>query len=706
MDNQEPIDQSFKNDSVNRFYFIAIGFFVLTGVLVLRMFWIQVIAGGQYRELGRQQYEERLVLKANRGIIYDRNGVALVTNQTNYSVGIDPYMVGKDAQKIAKQFARVFGKSTGHYLNKIQEKSNFVWLERGIPEEKRKQLGDLTHPALVEVKEPSRLYRYNEKAGQLIGFTNVDNKGISGLELQYDSNIRGKDGWMMMQRDGLGRRIPTADYARLDPINGKNVTLTLDIITQSIVDEELKKGVEETGGIGGMAIFMIPQTGEIVAMSNYPDFNPNQADKLSAEDSRIKAITDVLEPGSTFKLVTAAAALETGVRKSTDKIFAENGRFRILDRVVVDHEPEGTITFAEGIIRSSNIVMAKTSKLIGEDRFYRYARNFGFGMETGIDLPGEIKGELKQPIDWSGVSLPWMSFGYEMLVTPLQMLNAYASVANNGVLMRPYVVKEIRDPNNEIIDSFEPQKIRDVIEQMTVDTLKMMFQGVVDKGTAKAARVDGLTIAGKTGTAQKNMAGQYAKKYMASFVGFFPVDRPILAGIVIIDSPSKGLYGGTVSAPVFGRVAQRVMGSSKTVENQYFANATIADTMKGMKIIPNIKGMSLEAAEIMLKDLKIEFDVDNDNGSYVIDVQPSVGSKIPEFSEVKIFTSSMKINPSLAKSDLPNVKGLSLRQAVNELQSKGYSVKVVGSGKVKSLQLTDTKSMKVLLVAEGGSVFN
>lgn len=701
MENRDDNFEVSKEKSINRFYFGAIGFLLFAAVLAARFFWIQLIDGNYYRSVGKKQYDERLVLKSNRGIIYDRNGVPLVTNQINYSIGIDPYMVGGDASIIANKFARVFGKSNTYYLSKIRQKTSFVWLERGISEEKKNQLGYLNYPAIVEVREPSRLYRYNEKAGQLLGFTNIDNKGISGIELQYDSFIKGKDGWMMMQRDGLGQRVPTADYPRQDPINGKNIYLTLDILIQSIVDEELKKGVEEAGGSGGMAVMMIPQTGEIVALSSYPDFDPNLSNKLKIEDSRIKAITDAFEPGSTFKLVTAAAALETGVRKPTDKVNAEHGRFKVLDRVVVDHEPLGTVTFRDGVVFSSNIVMAKTSKLIGEERFYHYARNFGFGMETGVDLPGEIKGELRQPLEWSGVSLPWMSFGYEMLVTPLQVLNAYSTVANNGTLVRPHVLKEIVDSNGKILESTKDQPIRSFLKSETIDTLKSIFEEVVDRGTAKSARVNGLSIAGKTGTAQKNISGKYEKKYMASFVGFFPVAQPVLSGIVIIDSPAKGFYGGAVSAPIFGRVAQRVMASSQVGSNHIYTKTQQPDSVKNKKIIPNLKGLSVDAAMVVLEDQGIEYRLDDKNGKYVLDTEPTFGNRIAIDSKLKIQTKQTSLS---SKTMVPNVKGMSLRKGINEFQALGYQVKVLGSGLIKSQQILNGKNKTILLIAENNKV--
>ncbi|NUQ81317.1 MAG: PASTA domain-containing protein [Bacteroidetes bacterium] len=681
---------------LNRFFFISMGLMILFVILVIRLFWVQVIEGTRYREIGQKQYQERFVVKANRGVIYDRSGVPLVTNQIQYSFGVDPYMTSpEEAPLIARRFSKVFGKSYSGYLAKIRQKTNFVWLERGVSPDQRDRLALQNFNSVVEVKEPTRLYRYNERAGQLLGFTNIDNKGISGLELFHDSHIRGRDGFVVMQRDGRGRRVPSPDYARQDPVNGKSVELTVDVVTQSIVDEELIQGVKSAGGTGGVAIFMVPQTGEIVAMSHYPPINPNRPEKIDMKDARLRAVTDVFEPGSTFKVVTAAAAYEYGIRRSSDWLNAENGTWLYKGEKVIDHERLGRITFKEAIIHSSNVGMAKTGLMLGEERFYKIARNFGFGMETGIDLPGEIAGTLKQPLEWSGISLPWMSFGYEVLVTPVQMLNAYAAVANRGRLMRPFVVRKITGPDGTVVLENRPSAIRQVISASTVDTLVPALSAVVSEGTAKLADIKPLSIAGKTGTAKKvSSTGQYEKSYMASFVGFFPAERPILAGIVILDSPSKGYYGGAVSAPIFGRIAQRIIGSSKWLDQTPVLLAAGADTLKGRRLVPDVKYKSVSSAQVLLADQGWDVELIG-NGKWIIGQTPAADSLVDEDETLYLKTGTAE------SRSLPAVAGIPLREAVGKLQTHGYNVRVAGSGAVQ--RATPAKSDRKMVTLTGKS---
>lgn len=678
-----------KKQTLSRFYVLAIACLLFIGILLIRLFYIQVIQGSKYSELANKQYNDRMVIKANRGVIYDRNMIPVVTNQLQYSYGVDPFLTSsEDAVEISKQFSKVFGKSYSSYLGKIRTKTNFVWLERAVSEEKKQQLKLSKFKSVVELKEPTRLNRFNDRAGQLLGFTNIDNKGISGIELKYDSYIRGKDGYQHLQRDGVGRIYADPNRAGKMPESGHHVVLTLDIKIQGIVDEELQRGVQEAGGKGGVAIFMIPSTGEIVAMSHAPGFNPNQPGPDAIENSRIRSITDVFEPGSTFKLVTVAAAFEQGIRTSNEKINAENGQWPYKDRKVIDHEKLGTITFAESVIHSSNVVMAKTGLMMGDKVFYSMARNFGFGMETGIDLPGEIRGELKQPVNWSGITLAWMSFGYEMLVTPLQLLNSYAAFANNGKLMRPYVVKEIIDEKGKKVYGNEVMEIRQVMKPSTVDSLKKLFVQVVEVGTGKSAKISGVSIAGKTGTAQKIIAGQYQKQYMASFVGFFPAENPQLVGVVIIDSPLKGYYGGAVSAPIFGRVAQRVLGATNMVNDGLFYSHFLPDSIKNSRVIPDVRNYSVTSAITLLNELGFETNLIGD-GDFVESIHPSVGSLINTNEIIGIKTRQAK------KSDteliVKELRGKSLRMALNQLQSHGYSVSIVGSGEVSKVDVNEAQ---------------
>ena len=363
---------------------------------------------------------------------------------------------------------------------------------------------------IVVINEPKRLYHYDELAGALLGFTNIDNKGISGIEFQYDNDLKGFNGSVVMQRDGLGRVRPSADYPRREPINGKDIFLTIDVKYQAIVDEELRHGVEINKADGGCAVMVNPKTGEVLAMSVYPCINPNNVNSFNITDARNRIVSDVFEPGSVFKVVTAAAAFENNLVTPGSRFNAEHGKMKVSlggnkFRFISDSHEFDYLTFQEAIEVSSNIVLAKVGKLLGGEKLYRKARDFGFGMITGIDLPGEVRGVLKKPIDhdWSGTTTQTMSYGYEIGATPLQIVCTYAVIANKGVLMKPFVVAHIEDGNGEMIAEQKPQAIRRVVSQKTLDQLLPAFEGVVERGTGKEVQINEVRIAGKTGTSRK-----------------------------------------------------------------------------------------------------------------------------------------------------------------------------------------------------------
>ena len=679
--------------SRSRFFILKLCFLVFFVVIVIRLVKIQVIDSDKYKILARKQYERSFILPATRGDIFDRNGNVVVSNTMFLSFAVDPKIIGDNQEHVAETFASIFGKPRSFYLEKLREtdenQSNkrFVWLERRVKPEIAHRVESAKLDGIVMMNEPKRLYHYDELAGALLGFTNVDNKGISGIELQYDNEMKGVNGSVVMQRDGLGRVRPSADYPRREPMNGKDICLTIDVTYQAIVDEELKHGVEANKADGGCALVLNPKTGEVLALSIYPCINPNDAGTSDMAAARNRVVSDVFEPGSVFKVVTATAAYENNLVTPEMRFNAEHGKMKISlggnkFRFISDSHEYDNLSFQEAIEVSSDIVLAKVGKLIGGEKLYRQARDFGFGMTTGIDLPGEVRGVLKKPSDhdWSGTTLQTMSYGYEVGVTPLQIACAYAAVANKGILMKPYVIAKIKDADGKMIAEQKPQAIRRVMSQKTINELISAFEGVVERGTGKEARINDVRIAGKTGTSHKYLNGKYMENnYTASFVGFFPVEDPQVVCLVMMDNPrAKSYYGGSTSGPVFRSIAERVITTSYKFSRTAIAQES---TINGTISIPDVRMLQPALAKKMLSNSGLNCQIFG-TGTMVIKQTPEPGKKMEKGEAVSLILNGESIVSSDGMIAVPDVRGMSIRRAMNRLVSDEFEIKVEGSGVV------------------------
>jgi cell division protein FtsI (penicillin-binding protein 3) len=708
---------------------IRVIFFLFFVTITARLVTIQWVNSSYYSSIAKTQYETKVVLKANRGLIYDRNGSLIVSNSYGYSFAADPELLDShDRELIARKFAAIFGKPISFFMNKLNTNSRFVWLARDVRPDQSEELRKLRIYGLIQLQEQKRLYPYGTVAGQVIGFTNVDGKGASGVELEFDSLLSGKDGFEIMQRDGIGRRMQSVDYPRVDPVPGCNVQLTLDMNIEQIVEDELAAGVEEAKGIAGTAVFINPITGEVLAIANYPSFDPSQYERYTPDDFRDRAITDAFEPGSTFKVVTASAALEEGVEKPNNMIFAENGKYVLYGKLIEDFERKGWITFRQAVEYSSNIAFSKVGLKISADKFYRYARDFGFGAPTGIELPGEVPGELKKPYEWSRLSLPFMSFGYEVMVTALQMADAYAAIANGGTLMKPYIVRKITDSQGNVLFQNTPVPIRRVVSRDVAQTLSGLFVDVVEHGTGSLAKLNDLLIAGKTGTAQKLIDGKYSKKfYRASFAGFFPVPNPEIVGFIMVDSPMKNYTGGAVAAPIFRRIASRIYGimqkrtvdlskgdvrlvsnSSAPLDENSASESRPSDTQVNGRIgseggynqpsaqalalsnkvdVPDVSFLDFNTAAAILRSRGLVVDRakdyairQSDESKIVVQSEvPAAGAVVPRGSIVRL-----SLIPAMNVMKMPDFCGASVRKAASFSLAAGIPFRVVGSGKIIS----------------------
>ncbi|MBA4312293.1 MAG: hypothetical protein C0417_06660 [Chlorobiaceae bacterium] len=626
-----------------RLRFVQILLFVFFGIVVLRLIQIQILESPMYKIIAQKQYQAKFLLPAARGVLYDRKGNVLASNSQLVSFAADPKIALEDADDISKKFSKIFGKPKNYYLQELKSDSRFVWLERMVDLKYLKEFDVKKMTGVIVRYETKRIYYNDYLAGQLIGAVNIDNSGISGIEQQYDKELKGVDGYVVFQRDGLRRARPSVDYPRVEPRDGNNIYLTIDIQLQAIAEKELKRGVEENKIDRGLVIMMQPRTGEILAIAQYPKVDPNHFGKYEMEDQRLRAFTDMFEPGSVFKIVTASAAIEHNLVKPDRKFNAEKGSYKVYigsnkkTREITDAHKAEILTFQEAMEMSSNIVMAKISDIIGAERFYKMARDYGFGIATNIEYPGELNGVLKKPINWSATSLNTMAFGYEVGVTPLQIVCAYAAIANDGVLMKPLLFKKEVDASGTVVRASKPQKIRNVISHSTCETLNQFLEGVVERGTATQAKVKGVRIAGKTGTSKKLIDGKYTTgDYIASFVGYFPVEDPQIVCLVMMDKP-KGIsyYGGTVSAPVFGAIAEQVITTTDITSRLTPVIASVDSGavsteieknkyMRASNLVPDVRGLSLRKA---IETLKTQGLIPIVNGSGIVSTQlPSPGA--------------------------------------------------------------------------------
>lgn len=676
-----------------RLFTLKLAFALFFVVIAGRLIQIQVLEASKYQTIARKQYEQTFILPAVRGNMYDRNSNVLASNSMFVSFAADPKVVGDNADDLAAQFSAAFGKQRSFYLSKLHSvtasgaSKRFVWLERRVPGDIAKRLESYKLVGVVAMDEAKRLYHYDDVAGTLIGFTDVDNKGISGLEFEFDEYLHGKDGSVVMQRDGLGRARPSVDYPRIEPRDGNNLILTIDLAYQSIVEEELKRGVAVNKATAGLAVMLNPKTGEILALANIPGLNPNNLNSYDVNAARNRVVTDIFEPGSVFKVVTASAAYENGLVTPGKKFYAEHGSYKVVSgskgktRVISDTHPYDWITFQEAIELSSNIVMAKLSPTIGPERLYVQARNFGFGIPSGVDLPGEVRGRLKKPNEWSGTTLQTMAYGYEVAVTPMQIVCAYSAVANKGILMKPYIISRIQDNAGDILREEKPQMIRRVISEQTAALLTQAFEGVVERGTAKEARIQGVRIAGKTGTSRKVVEGHYGSgSYTGSFIGFFPVEDPQVVCVVMLDNPRGGAYyGGLTSGPVFRAIAERIINTTGRFTKKP-QSKEMAPPNNGISV-PDVRTLQVVIASRLLESHGLKTRTIG-TGDIVVRQVPEPGKHIEKDDVVQLVLNDTGVEEANGTLTVPDVRGMSLRRAINRLVVDDFDIKVRGSGVV------------------------
>ena len=546
--------------------------FVILGwcVLSARLFQIQVLENEYYINEGFLQGQHKEILEASRGNIYDRNNVLLTRNISHITLCGNPSDI-VEKKSVAHLLSKCTEKPPAYYLKKLSSKNPFVFLERNILESQCDDISKFKNYGVIIKKNYFRYYPFDSTGSQVIGFTDPDNRGLSGIEKQYNPVLTGTPGWIIKKRSGTGKSKRDNSYPYIDPRNGSNIQLTLDIEYQCILEDELIKQMNATNAKGATGILMNPETGEILAMASIPCFDSNNPGDYPLEYQKIKAITDQFEPGSTFKIVSATAALDKNMVRIDDEFFCENGSFVYNGVPIRDHEEYGLLTFSQVIEQSSNVGTIKITELLPVQSFYQYIKKFGFGNETDINLPGESKGFIREPQNWSRISPGVISMGQEISVTALQLAMAYSAIANGGYLLRPKIVQQIMGHNGKIMENNNSKVLRRVASLKTMKTLKNILVKTVKMGTGSSAEIPGRNIAGKTGTAEKFINGSYSEtKFISNFVGFFPAEKPILLGVILIDEPKSGFHwGSTGAAPVFRKVAERIINMDDSFQHKH-----------------------------------------------------------------------------------------------------------------------------------------
>lgn len=552
---------------------LSVMFLIGVGILCIvgRLFYLQIWDSSYLTDLARRQQERKITLKSQRGKIYDKRGRLFAVSVPVNSVYANPRRL-ISASQAARQLSPLLSIPYKELLSKLKSSDDFVWLKRQLNPILNSKIKELEIKGIGVLKEYRRYYPSGNFAGPLLGFTGIDSQGLAGLEYKYQRLLQGKQSFYIVEKDGTQRIIPSSEPEDFKLPHRYSLHLSVDSSLQFFAEKALQRGVEESKASGGIAIVMHPQTGAVQALAIYPGFDPNRYRDFNRSRYLNRAVTFGYEPGSVFKPLTVAAALESGVIKPDQVFYCENGEFQVADQVIHDTSPYGWLPLEQVIQKSSNICAGKIGSMLPPEKFHEYILKFGFGQKTGIGLPAEAIGRVLPANKWTEVDHFSISFGHGILVSPIQLITAINMIAAGGMLVPPYIVdyaenengqilREIRDKGNKLIARFGPSPPKRVIAQNTVNIVKQFMVKVTHKGgTGVKAALKGYDVAGKTGTSQifDEKTGRYSnKKHIALFAGFVPANSPEMTILVVIEHPKTSPYGGTVAAPVFQEIAKR-----------------------------------------------------------------------------------------------------------------------------------------------------
>ncbi|WP_027717326.1 stage V sporulation protein D [Desulfovirgula thermocuniculi] len=663
-------------------YLATAALLALTG----RLAWIQFARGAELQEKALELRTRDIPVEAKRGNIYDRNGQLLVTSVSADSLYAIPYLV-TDPQKVAAALAPVLEMDAERLQKILTRRSCFEWVARRLPPATVEKIKKLNLPGLFFVEESIRHYPLPTLAPHVLGFTGVDNQGLTGLEKVFDAQLRGVAGRIVVEQDATGRDVPGAIHRYIPPRSGHDLVLTLDKTIQQFVERELDKIVARYDPKLAVIILMDPRTGEVLAMGNRPSFD--LTGWMTAPQhvwDRNPAIWYNYEPGSTFKIFTMAAALSEGVTRPGDR-FYDPGYIKVADRYIRCWADggHGSQTFEEVVMNSCNPGFVEVGLRLGKERFYTYIKNFGFGSPTGIDLPGEAAGILIDEKKATNLNLATMSIGQSVAVTPIQLLTATCAVANGGVLMRPQLVKEIRDPAGNVVASFQPQPLRRVLSPQQARQVADLLCSVVLKGTGRNAFIEGYRVAGKTGTAQVvgEGGGYVSGKYVASFVGFAPADNPRVCALVMVAEPKGGVYyGSQVAAPVFREVVRDALRYLKVPATPGLDKPPSPFTYEEPQPkvrVPAVTNYPLEVARKVLLEAGLGAVVQGE-GKVVLRQTPVAGTEVARGTAVVLDLADPGVLTHEQVVTVPDLTGLTVTEAAEVLSSMGLELEASGVG--------------------------
>ncbi len=631
-------------------------------VLILRAAYLQFVPHDKLNALQEKQFQTVVTLPARRGNVVDRHGKELAMSSPSYSVYADPKII-ENKKKSAQFLSKVLGQSYQNIYSKIKDRSKrFIWIDRLVTVEQVDKIKAAKIRGLGFVEEWKRIYPNDQLLSSTLGFTGKEGQGLEGIELQYDQLLKGEEKKIALRKDARGRPLIQDGMLFTEIPQGKEIQLTIDSDLQYFVETELQQAMKKHEADGAYAIVLDAKTSAIRAVSSLPHYDLNSPQKASQYQRRNRTVTDTYEPGSTLKTLIIAQSLEEKLYQPNSKIFCENGRFKIGKRTIREAEQshaQGLITVSEILAYSSNIGTSKIALKIGDQKLREGLLKFGFGQKSGIDLPGEAKGIILG-LPWKDHLLANVSFGQGMTATPLQMANAYAAIANGGVLIKPYIVESIKDLDSDEVENHEPEIIRRVLSENTAQQMRMMLAGVTSgKGSGVSARVPGYIVGGKTGTAQKvktDGRGYIPGGYIASFTGFIPANDPQYVIYIALDHPKKGYYGSQVAAPVFASIA------SYAVRRDGVAPEVLAD--KNVSVVPGVQVADQKIEKITLKKLQ---------------------------KEIQLMTAA------------PDLNSLTIREVLNKVSAQQIKVKFMGKGQVDQTwpaageALNEDRSMTIFL---------
>ncbi len=686
-------------------------------LLLVRIAWIQFVRGGQYSKEAALQQTKDVAISSKRGTIYDRNMKELAKSASADTVTACPREIS-DAGKIdevASGLSEILGMDKDEVYAILARKSSYEVVKRKIDKDQADAIREKGFVGIALVEDFKRYYPGGSLASHIIGFVGTDNQGLAGIEMIYENYLKGLPGRIVTAKNAAGTDMPYKYEKYIDPENGVNVVLTIDEVIQRKVEDSIKKAAENYNVENGAAcIIMGAKTGEILAMATYPSFDLNAPFKLideekaeeisKIEDSterskatsdalnkqwRNKAVVDAYEPGSTFKAMVAAMALEENL-VSLNENFVCNGAVHVggHDIHCWNRNGHGTESFVQGVYNSCNPVFMSIGARLGNDKFYEYYRAFGFGETTGFDLPGEASGAFYKAENFNETELATSSFGQGFIITPLQLITAYSAITNDGVMVKPRLIKSLVDNDGKVLQSFKPETIRQVISKETADTVCEILEGVAAEGTSKNAYIEGFRIGGKTGTSEKTPRGN--GKYVASFVGFAPADDPEVICLLMFDEPMGGQYmGGQIAAPVFKEIMSDVL-----VHLQIESSSKV-----NYNFVPSVIGKSFEDAKTSVKDSGLSYRKIGE-GDKIVAQSPMAGTALGDGGIVILYTEEPKDDVVT----VPELNGYFASDANIILTNAGLNMKVKGGTTADRTALVGTQTPEAGTEVPRGSI--